>query len=404
MMDSTKLGLKENWQQFALLVLVNAFVGGMIGQERSILPAIAEKEFHLVANTAILSFIIAFGFVKAITNYFTGTLSDKFGRKKLLVIGWLIGLPVPFLLMYAPTWEWIIIANVFLGINQGLTWSTTVIMKMDLVGEKNRGLAMGLNEFAGYLSVAIIALLTGWIASEYGLRPYPFYVGVVIVLMGLTLSIFFVKDTYKHVQLESEGSNKPRLKNTFFDTSFLNRNLSSVTQAGFVNNLNDGMAWGLFPLFLASRKLSLDEISIVIATYPAVWGIAQLFTGKLADHISRKLLLFAGMFIQGVALLCFAFASELYQFVFLSVTLGIGTATVYPTFLASIADFTHPSDRSKSMGTFRFWRDSGYAFGAILTGFFADYYNVSLSIMLVGIITILSAFFTLRIQQSNFYK
>ena len=398
-MGSTKLGLKENWKQFSLLVLVNAFVGGMIGQERSILPAIAEQEFHMVANTAILSFIIAFGFVKAITNYFTGTLSDRFGRKKLLVTGWLIGIPVPFLLMYAPTWEWIIIANVFLGINQGLTWSTTVIMKMDLVGEKNRGLAMGLNEFAGYLSVAIIALLTGWIAGEYGLRPYPFYVGVVLVFLGLVFSIFFVKDTHKHVQLEAEGNSKPRFGNVFMSTTLFDRNLSSVTQAGFVNNLNDGMAWGLFPIFLASKKLNLDEISMVIAAYPAVWGVAQLFTGKLADHVPRKPMLFVGMSIQGMALIGFVFASELYQFILLSVTLGLGTATVYPTFLASIADFTHPSDRSKSMGAFRFWRDSGYAFGAILTGFFADRYNVGFSIIVVGVITLLSALLTLRIRK-----
>jgi MFS family permease len=386
-----KLGLKENLNQFVLLIIVNAFVGGMVGLERSILPQIAEREFHLAVKTAILSFIIVFGIVKAVTNYFTGSLANKYGRKKLLTIGWMIGIPVPFILMMADNWNWIIVANIFLGVNQGLTWSSTVVMKIDLVGEKNRGFAMGLNEFAGYLAVAIVAFFTGWVASEYGLRPYPFYIGIVLAFSGLIISWLFIHDTRHHVAIESTESKSPKLKNIFWDTTLFDRNLGSVTQAGLINNLNDGMAWGIFPILLAQKNYNISEIGIITAIYPAVWGIGQLFTGKMSDHFRKKNMLFWGMLLQGVALLFFVFANSFSDFVILSSILGWGTAMVYPTFLATIAENTHPIDRAKSIGIFRLWRDLGYAIGAILTGIIADYFGINTSIIVIGILTIFSS-------------
>lgn len=386
-----KLGLKENWKQFWLLVIINAFVGGMIGMERSILPEIAEAEFRMAAKTAIFSFIIAFGIVKAITNYFTGVLSDRVGRKNLLAIGWLFALPVPFILMYADHWNWIIAANVLLGINQGITWSTTVVMKIDLVGERQRGLAMGLNEFAGYIALAVVSFLTGWIASEYGLRPYPFYTGVVLSIAGLLVSWFFIKDTKSHIAAESGISRIPRLKNIFWQTTWRDKNLGSVTQAGLINNLNDGMMWGLFPILLASKGFSLGEIGIVTGVYPAVWGIGQLITGRIADRLCKKDLLFTGMLLQGLVLVAFLFAGTLLHFVVLSALLGWGTALVYPTFLATVADHTNPADRANSLGVFRFWRDLGYAIGAALTGIIADTSGLDTSILVVALLTIGSA-------------
>lgn len=391
-MNTIKLGLKENWKQFTLLVIVNAFVGGMVGLERSILPKIAEAEFHIAAKTAILSFIIVFGIVKAITNYYTGILANKVGRKNLLVLGWIIGIPVPFILMYAPNWNWIIAANILLGINQGLTWSSTVVMKIDLVGEKQRGFAMGLNEFAGYIAVAIVAFFTGWVAGEYGIRPYPFYIGIGLSFAGFFTSLLFIKDTRNHVAKESVSNNIPDLKNTFWDTTFRDRNLGSITQAGLINNLNDGMMWGIFPILLAQKSFSLSEIGIVTAIYPAVWGIGQLFTGKMADFFCKKSMLFWGMFLQGIALLFLIFASTFLHYVILSVILGWGTAMVYPTFLATIAENTNPKDRAKSLGTFRLWRDLGYAIGAIITGIIADLFNIGAAILLIGLLTIGSSF------------
>jgi MFS family permease len=317
-MENVRLGLKENWKQFSLLVVVNAFVGGMVGLERSILPEIAEKEFGLAVKTAILSFIIVFGITKALTNYYTGVLANKYGRKKLLIAGWLVGVPIPLILMFAPSWNWIIIANILLGINQGLTWSSTVVMKIDLVGEKQRGFAMGLNEFAGYLSVAIVAFLTGWIASEYGLRPYPFYIGIVLVFLGLLFSIFFVRDTKHHVAKESKSNTIQLLKNVFWDTTWKNKNLGSVSQAGLINNLNDGMVWGIFPLLLASKYFTIEEIGIITAIYPAVWGIGQLFTGKMADKFPKKEMLFWGMLLQAITLFLFIWANSLLEYSILS--------------------------------------------------------------------------------------
>ena len=387
-----KLGLKENWKQFTLLVIINAFVGGMVGLERSILPQIAEKEFAIAARTAILSIIIVFGIVKAITNYYTGTLANKFGRKKMLVIGWIIGIPIPFILMFAPSWSWIINANVLLGINQGLTWSSTVVMKIDLVGEKQRGFAMGLNEFAGYIAVAAVAFLTGWIASKFGIRPYPFYIGIGLVFLGLLGSVFFIKDTKQHVVKESINNTIPLLKNIFWDTTWKNKNLGSVTQAGLINNLNDGMAWGIFPILLATKGFSIVEIGIVTAIYPAVWGIGQLFTGKMADNLCKKDMLYVGMFLQAIALIVLVWANTMFHFIILSSILGWGTAMVYPTFLATVAENTNPQDRAKSIGIFRLWRDLGYAIGAILTGIIADLISINASIIFIGLLTLTSAF------------
>ena len=385
------LGLRENQSQFILLVIVNAFVGGMVGLERTILPQLAALEFGIAAKTAMLSFIVVFGIVKAITNYYTGALADTYGRKNLLVAGWVIAIPIPFLLMYAPHWNWIIAANVLLGINQGLTWSSTVVMKIDLVGEKQRGLAMGLNEFAGYLAVAAFAFLTGWLAGKYGVRPYPFYPGIALVALGLLGSIFLIRDTRHHVAKETADNAIPRLKHLFRETSWKNPQLGAVTQAGLVNNLNDGMMWGIFPVLLITRGFTLEQTGMIAAIYPAVWGIGQLFTGKMADIFCKKNLLYLGMTIQAVALIVLVKADSFIHFVLLSAILGGGTAIVYPTFLATIAENTHPLDRAKSIGVFRLWRDLGYAIGAILTGILADLVSINAAILFIGGLTLLSA-------------
>lgn len=403
-MKEVQLGLKENWKQFTLLVIINAFVGGMVGLERSILPQIAEVEFNMAAKTAILSFIIVFGIVKAITNYYTGALANKFGRKNLLIAGWIFAIPVPFMLMLAPSWNWIIAANVLLGINQGLTWSSTVVMKIDLVGDKQRGFAMGLNEFAGYIAVAIVAFLTGWIAATYGIRPYPFYVGIGLVVLGLFGSIFLIKDTRHHVAKETADSAVPRLKNIFWDTTWKDRNLGSVTQAGLINNLNDGMTWGIFPILLASKHFSIGEIGIITAIYPAVWGLGQLFTGKMADLFPKKRLLFWGMLLQALALFVMIFAHSMSEYIVFSAVLGWGTAMVYPTFLATVAENTHPQDRAKSIGIFRLWRDLGYAIGAILTGLIADALSLNAAISFIAVLTLISALIILVRMKSRITK
>lgn len=386
-----QLGLRENWKQFSLLVLINAFVGGMVGLERTIIPQVAEVDFGLSAKTAILSFIVVFGITKAITNYYTGVLANRFGRRRLLILGWIFALPVPVMLMQATSWNWIMAANILLGINQGLAWSSTVVMKIDLVGEKNRGFAMGLNEFAGYIALAAIAFLTGWVAHEYGLRPYPFYIGIALAVLGLILSVLFVKDTHKHVLLESTTSTIPKLQNVFWETTWKHKNLGSVTQAGLVNNLNDGMVWGLFPLLLTSKGFNLNETGIIVATYPAIWGIGQLFTGSLADKFCKRNLLFWGMLIQGLALVAMVWSDSFNMFIVLSSLLGIGTAIVYPTFLAAVSDYTDPDQRPRSIGIFRLWRDLGYAIGAILTGLIADQYGLIAPVLTIGLITIVSS-------------
>jgi len=383
-----KLGLKENLQQFLLLVLVNAFVGGMVGLERSILPQIAADEFGMAVTTAILSFIIVFGLVKAFTNYFMGRLANHYGRKKLLVAGWLFAIPIPFLLLYAESWTWIIWANAFLGINQGLAWSSTIIMKIDLVGPKNRGLAMGINESAGYLAVGLVAFLTASIASNYGLYPYPFYLAFVILALGLFTSIVFVKDTTAFVVLEEQESDLPKTKNVFQATTFTNSNLSSITFAGLANNLNDGMMWGLLPILLSTLSFSLKEIGFLVALYPAVWGLGQLFTGALADKYSKKGLLVLGMMIQAFAIFMFAYNEAYNMMMLAAVLLGLGTALVYPTFLAAIADYSHPQQRAECIGVYRLWRDLGYAIGALTSGIIADVYGLQAAFVTIALITL----------------
>ena len=390
--DSIQLGLKENWRQFSLLLIVNAFVGGMVGLERTILPKLAAEEFNIIATSLILSFIIVFGIVKAITNYFTGALANRVGRKNLLIIGWLVAVPIPFILMYAESWNWVIFANVLLGVNQGLTWSSTVVMKIDLVGEKHRGLAMGLNESFGYFSIAIVAYTTGWIAFEYGIRPYPFYQGIAFVFFGLLLSIFFIKDTAKHVASEGIYNKTTLLKNTFWETTWKNNNLGSITQAGFINNLNDGMIWGILPVVLVNKGFDLKTVALIVAVYPAVWGIGQLITGKLSDHYNKKLMLVLGMLLQGSALVIMYWAMSKELFIVLSFILGLGTAIVYPTFLSAIAGFTNPAQRAESIGVFRLWRDLGYAFGALLTILLSHFFELDFTIIFIGILTLISAF------------
>lgn len=389
--DNIQLGLKENWPQFTILVIVNAFVGGMVGLERTIIPKFAELEFGIASKTAILSFIIAFGITKAVTNYFTGKLANRYGRKNLLVLGWIIALPIPFLLIYAPSWNWVIFANILLGINQGLTWSSTVVMKIDLVGEKDRGLAMGINEFAGYFAVGVIAFLTGIIAQQYGVTPYPFYLGIGISIIGLLLTIFFVRDTRKFVDKEQKTTETNTLENIFLETSFKDKTLSSITQAGLVNNLNDGMIWGLLPILLLSFSYDSKDIGFIAAIYPAVWGIGQLFTGKMADIYSKKGMLFWGMLLQGLAILLIPFFTSFYQLASIAALLGMGTALVYPTFLSAIAGATAPNQRAESIGVFRLWRDLGYAIGAIISGVIADMFGVTYAVLTIGILTVLSS-------------
>jgi MFS family permease len=393
---ATELGLRANLAQFSLLVLVNAFVGAMVGMERSILPAIAEHEFRLAAHTAILAFIVVFGVSKALTNYLAGRFSDTYGRKAVLVAGWLIAAPVPFLLMWGPSWNWVLVANLLLGVSQGLTWSTTVIMKIDLAGPKNRGLAMGINEFAGYFAVGAAALATGWVAARYGLRPQPFYLGVIFVAAGLLLSVLAVRETQRHARHEaalrpaSELVESPSQATIFWRVTLRDRNLSSISQAGLVNNLNDGMAWGLFPLTFAAAGMSLMQIGWLAAIYPAVWAVCQLFTGALSDRIGRKDLIVGGMWLQAVGIAVTAIATHFPGFVAGAVLLGIGTAMVYPTLLAAIGDVVHPTWRASAVGVYRLWRDSGYAVGALLSGLIADFFGIASAMWLVAVMTFVS--------------
>lgn len=388
---SVRLGLKENRTQFALLVLVNAFVGGMVGMERTIFPQFAASQFHVASQTAMLSFITAFGISKAVTNYFTGRLANRFGRHNLLLAGWVLALPVPFLLMSAQMWVWVVVANVLLGMSQGLAWSSTVVMKIDLVGEKDRGLAMGLNEFAGYLAVGIVAYLTGCVADNYGITPYPFYIGIGISVTGLLFTLLWVKDTRAFVRHEATQSTAANLSHVFWETTWRNRNLSAITQAGLVNNLNDGMIWGLLPALLLQWHYSDHSIGVVTAVYPTVWGLGQLFTGKMSDVYSKKAMLFWGMLLQGLAILFLPYSQPFYWLIALASFLGAGTALVYPTFLAAIAQATHPQQRAESIGTFRLWRDLGYAFGAVISGITADFFGIETAIVLIGAVTVLSA-------------
>ncbi|SDC51282.1 Predicted arabinose efflux permease, MFS family [Algoriphagus faecimaris] len=390
-MSTAKLGLRENLNQFILLVIVNAFVGAMVGLERSIFPEFAREIFGVTSSVAVLSFITAFGISKALSNYISGRLANHWGRKNLLIIGWIIALPIPLILLYTQSWNMVIFANVLLGVSQGLTWSSTVVMKIDLVGEKNRGLAMGLNEFAGYLAVGLIAFVSAYLASQYGIRPYPFLMGLGIAVIGLILSVFWVKDTRKFVHQEATSAQQEKLNGVFIQTTFLNKTLSSITQAGLINNLNDGMIWGLLPILLMSKEVDLEMVGIITAIYPAVWGLGQLFTGKMADLYSKKKMLFFGMLAQGLAILLIPSQTGSFGFMAISVVSGLGTALVYPTFMAAIADATSPLQRAESVGTFRLWRDLGYAVGAILSGIIADSFGINWAIFLIGGLTLFSA-------------
>jgi MFS family permease len=398
-----QLGLRENLAQFSLLVGVNALVGGMVGQERTVLPLLAVDEFGLSKFTATLTFIAAFGIVKAATNFFAGTLSDRYGRKPVLVTGWLIGIPVPLLLIWAPAWGWVVFANVLLGVNQGLTWSTTVIMKIDLVGPERRGLAMGLNEAAGYSAVAVTALATGWIAAEWGLRPQPFFLGIAYAALGAGLSTVAVRETHAHARHEATAHTAASAAHhgglttgqIFRLTSFGDRSLSSCSQAGLVNNLNDGLAWGLFPIFFADAGLSVGRIGILAALYPAAWGLGQLYTGGLSDHVGRKPLIVGGMVTQGVALAWMAAVTGFGAWAAGALLLGIGTAMVYPTLLAAIGDVAHPAWRARSVGVYRLWRDGGFAVGALLAGILADLASIEVAIDAVAAITAASGFVVL---------
>jgi MFS family permease len=389
-----RLGLKENWRQFALLVVINAFVGGMVGIERTVVPLIGSEEFGIASTTLVVSFIVSFGVVKAFANLVSGQLADAWGRKRVLVLGWLVGLPVPFMIIWAPSWGWVIAANALLGINQGLAWSMTVIMKVDLVGPKSRGLAVGLNEFSGYLTVGVTAFLTGYLASRYGLRPAPIYLGIGYAVFGAVLSTLLVRDTRDHVRLEasahSQQSTPIGFREIFALTSFRDRNLFAASQAGLVNNLNDGMSWGIFPLFFASFGLGVERIGILKAIYPATWGILQVATGPLSDRLGRKVLIVAGMWIQAGGLFLTAATRQFEWWLVGSLLLGLGTAMVYPSLIAAVSDASHPTWRARSLSVYRFWRDLGYAIGALSAGLIADRFGLSWAIASIAALTFLS--------------
>jgi MFS family permease len=388
------LGLRANWRQFTLLILINAFVGGMVGLERTVVPLIGSEEFRIASTTLVVSFIVSFGVIKALANLVSGQLADAWGRKRVLVIGWLFGLPVPFIIMWAPSWEWVIAANALLGINQGFAWSMTVIMKIDLVGPKSRGLAVGLNEFAGYLAVGVTAFLTGYIAAHYGLRPVPFYLGIGYAAFGLALSVFLVRDTRDHVRLESRGNQEAAEPVGFWKifalTSYGDRNLFAACQAGLVNNLNDGMSWGIFPLFFASFGLGVERIGILKAVYPATWGILQVATGLLSDRWGRKGLIVVGMWVQAGGLLLTAFTQSFECWLVASLLLGVGTAMVYPSLIAAVSDASQPAWRARSLSVYRFWRDLGYAIGALSAGLIADFFGLAWAIGSIAALTFIS--------------
>ena len=421
-----KLGLRANINQFSILVLVNAFVGAMIGLEQTVVPLIGKDEFGIESNALIVSFIASFGAIKAILNLFAGSMSDRWGRKRMLVLGWLFGIPVPFILLFAPDWNWIIFANVLIGINQGLAWSMTVNMKIDLVGKERRGLALGLNEFAGYVSVAVVGFVTGYIAAIYGLKPYPFFLGIVFALLGFIISWLIVKDTRNFTLLEIKENQEEFAKTSdnqldshkkatanerfenltfiqvFIETSWKNRSLLSVSQAGLINNLIFGVSWGLFTLYFASLNISISDIGFLKALHPGVWGVLQLVTGYLSDKVGRKILIYPGMIVQGIGIwiVLLSVNSFIGNIVGMSF-LGIGTALVYPTLLAAISDTAHPKWRATSLGVYRFWRDLGFVFGAIGVGFIADLSTNSIAIQLVAWIAVASGIFVLLVMKET---
>jgi MFS family permease len=430
--QSIRLGLRPNINQFLILVLVNAFVGAMIGLEQTVVPLIGKNEFGIESNALIVSFIASFGAVKAVLNLLAGNMSDRWGRKNMLVLGWAFGIPVPFILLFAPDWNWIIFANILLGINQGLAWSMTVNMKIDLIGKERRGLALGLNEFAGYLSVAVVGFVTGYLAATYGLKPYPFFLGIAFVLVGFIISWLVVKDTRKFTLLEikeenqeestrkitTENNDHPHISSTaanekksfgnltfiqvFLETSWKNRSLLSVSQAGLVNNLIFGISWGLFTLYFASFSISVSDIGFLKALHPGIWGVLQLVTGTLSDKVGRKILIYPGMFVQGIGIWVVLFFNSMPGWIVGMSLLGIGTALVYPTLLAAVSDIAHPKWRATSLGVYRFWRDLGFVFGAIGVGFVADLFgSINIAIQSVAWIALVSGIFVLVVMNET---
>ncbi len=439
--SSIKLGLKPNINQFLLLIVVNAFVGAMIGLEQTVIPILGKEEFALESNALILSFIASFGIVKAILNLFAGSLSDKFGRKNVLILGWLVGLPVPFILLLAPNWNWILFANVLLGINQGLAWSLTVNMKIDLVGTKQRGLALGLNEFAGYVSVALVGFLTGYIAAIYGLKPYPFYLGIIFPIAGFLISLLLVKDTKEFTQLEiknyekkekrDEDENRKMIeslnnendekkqtinsnsylpnkdknlnfKEVFIETSWKNRSFLAVSQAGLVNNLVFGVSWGLFTLYFLSFGISVNDTAFLKALHPGVWGFLQLATGPFSDIVGRKKMIYPGMIMQAIGIWLILLFQNTYIGILIGMSLlGIGTAFVYPVLLAAISDIAHPQWRATSLGVYRFWRDLGFVIGALGIGFIADFFSINIAIQITGWIALCSGIFVIIVMHET---
>jgi MFS family permease len=406
-----ELGLRPNIQQFLILVLVNAFVGAMIGLEQTVVPLIGKSEFGIESSAIIVSFIASFGAVKAVLNLLAGNLSDKWGRKNVLVLGWLFGIPAPIILLLAPNWNWIIFANILLGVNQGLAWSMTVNMKIDLVGKERRGLALGLNEFAGYVSVALVGFVTGYLASMYGLKPYPFYLGIAFAMLGLIISWVIVKDTRKFTELEIKNDlsnenvnvSKPNLnfKQVFIQTSFKNRTLLSVSQAGLINNLIFGVTWGLFTLYFASFAVGISEIGFLKALHPGIWGVLQLLTGTVSDKVGRKVLIYPGMIIQGIGIWVVLFTGSMLGWIIGMSLLGVGTALVYPTLLAAISDVAHPKWRATSLGVYRFWRDLGFVFGAVGIGYIADLFGLNNAIQLVAFLAVGSGIFVLVVMKET---
>ena len=404
-MTGPRLGLRENAPQFVLLVVLNAFVGAMVGLERTVLPLLGEQEFGLSSKTAITSFIVSFGVTKAVLNLLAARVSDRIGRKPVLVTGWLFALPVPFLIIFAPAWWWIDLANVLLGANQALAWSMTVIMKVDLVGPKRRGLALGLNEFAGYVAVGVMSWVTGYIAAHWALRPQPFYPGIAIAVIGLLLSVLFVRETRAHAHLEAvaapraTSSPAPSLGHIFFVTTISNASLFAACQAGLVNNLNDGMSWGIYPLFFAAHGLGVESIGLIKAVYPTVWGLLQVVTGPLSDRFGRKGLIAGGMIVQAGGIWLTVLVPTYIAWLLGAVLQGLGTAMVYPTLLAAITDHAHPTWRASSLGVYRFWRDLGYAVGALLSGVVADLVGFGAAIHLVAALTLVSGLVVARLME-----
>jgi MFS family permease len=407
-----KLGLRPNFRQFLILVLVNAFVGAMIGLEQTVVPLIGKNEFGIESSAIIVSFIASFGAVKAVLNLLAGNMSDKWGRKNVLVLGWIFGIPVPVILLFAPDWNWIIFANILLGVNQGLAWSMTVNMKIDLVGKSQRGFALGLNEFAGYFSVAAIGFLTGYLASTFGLKPYPFYLGIIFAILGFAISWIIVKDTRKFTTLElkENASESPEQENTakdltfkevFLQTSWKNRTLLAISQAGLINNLIFGVTWGIFTLYFSSFTIGISEIGFLKALHPGIWGVLQLLTGTLSDKVGRKVLIYPGMFIQGIGVWVVLFTNFYWGWIVGMSLIGIGTALVYPTLLAAISDLANPKWRATSLGVYRFWRDIGFVFGAIGIGYLADLFGLNIAIHLVAFLALASGIFVLTVMKET---